>query len=396
MIENRLLFHDRALQRFDWCSIDPDNPINTRSGSGDVEQLGSVFAAGTTVTVFVPQELILMSAVAMPPRASKQQLNAVGFAVEEQLAEDIEDCFFATLAQQADHNVPVAVVSIALMDRIVALLAGAQLNSRYILPALYLCPWEEGALGLARWNGGFLLRNGQHQGLYCQAELLTDLLAIMQRSEEDDYSRIVALGELPDNLETEQWQVTQISDEPLLTVNIESAQCLNLKQKQYQGTHQVLTLLRPWKWPALALVAMLLVWIASAFLDSLQLQRELDHLVAQQQTLLREHLPAIDPGRQPRAQLAKHLAEQQEGGQGAGFLDQLHEYVRLKTGFAAIKTGKIQYQKGSLVINIESPDLKSLEGFRAKIEQAEVVAEIENVNISPEKTTARLVMRGGS
>ncbi|MBT4076811.1 MAG: hypothetical protein HOE78_09500, partial [Gammaproteobacteria bacterium] len=83
------------------------------------------------------------------------------------------------------------------------------------------------------------------------------------------------------------------------------------------------------------------------------------------------------------------------GGEGnVGFLDLLHEYSKLKAEFREIKTLKIQYQKSSLVVSLETGDLNLMESFRDRLGKSQFPAQIENVNINPDKTTGRLVMRG--
>ena len=77
----------------------------------------------------------------------------------------------------------------------------------------------------------------------------------------------------------------------------------------------------------------------------------------------------------------------------ARFIDLLHEYSRLKKDFIGIVSNKILYQQSALVVNLQSRDLKTMESFRSKLESSRFPARIENVNINPEKTTGRLVMR---
>ncbi|MCK4707545.1 MAG: hypothetical protein KAU21_02925, partial [Gammaproteobacteria bacterium] len=108
-MECRVQFHDISLQIIDWCRLDSSSGEVIESGVSDSAQLAEICSGSTKTLVFLPQQNILLTSPQLPPKANKQQLNSIAYSVEEYLAEDIENCFFAVLAQQADHSVPVAV-----------------------------------------------------------------------------------------------------------------------------------------------------------------------------------------------------------------------------------------------------------------------------------------------
>ena len=71
----------------------------------------------------------------------------------------------------------------------------------------------------------------------------------------------------------------------------------------------------------------------------------------------------------------------------------LHEFSGLISGFDDIKTSRIQYQQSQLLVNLQSKNLTSLESLRNRLAQSEFDAQIDNVNISPQQTTGRLVLQ---
>ena len=132
--------------------------------------------------------------------------------------------------------------------------------------------------------------------------------------------------------------------------------------------------------------------IFAVVIDLWQQKNSLNSLIQQQNSLLEQRLPELAGTDNPRLALTKYLADHRGGSKQSGFLDQLHEFVRLKKGLTQIQTGKIQFQKSSLIVDLESKDLKSLEALRAKLGQSSFKVRIDNVNINPEKTTGRLIM----
>ena len=395
---NRILFHDASLQRFDWCRFDSATQL-AETGEGEIEQLGRLFSPGSAVSVYIPQQLLLMTAVQMPPRASKQQINAIAFAIEDQLAQDIEECFFAVLPQQQDDSVPVAVISQATMDELTLLLAEHHIQVRTILPQVYLCPWDSEESHLAsvcRIRDGYLIRTAQHEGLYCEADALATVLSLIQKQSDRGANTVLICGEIHEAADIKGLESIIQPEIDLMSASVDEPRCLNLKQKQYQSSHQWISVLKRWKWPAVACVILLLVVVSNMGMDLWQQKQRLDHLLQQQNELLQRHLPELAGSVNPRLALTRYMADTQQSGQQAGFLDQLHEFVRLKQGISELKLGKIQYQKSSLVVDLESKDLRSLETLRSKLAQSSFKARIDNVNINPEKTTGRLIMEADS
>ncbi len=394
MNKNRILFHDSSLQRFDWCK--PDTESGTiQTGHAEIEQLGRIFPSGTPVTVFIPQQMVLQTSAQMPPRANKQQLNAISYAIEDQLAEDIENCFFAVLPQQDDGSVPVAVIDQQKMDEISLLLAEYHLQVRLILPQMYLCPWSGDSSVIASIcaiRQGFLVRIAEHEGFYCESSVLPQILKLVSRQSDQKHQQIICFGSEPEQLDIANVEFKAQPQLDLLTQDVVETGCLNLKQKQYQSSHQWKAGLRRWKWPLFALILLLVVFMSDAVVDVWQQKNLLNTLVQQQNALLVKDLPELAGSDNPRLELTKYLADHRGGAEQKGFLDQLHEFVRLTEGLTQLKTGKLQFQKSSLIVDLESKDLKSLESLRAKLPQSSFKARIDNVNINPEKTTGRLIM----
>ncbi len=394
MNKNRILFHDSNLQRFDWCRIDSES-AQIQTGHAEVEQLGRIFPQGTLVTVFLPQQMILQTSAQMPPRANKQQLNAISYAIEDQLAEDIENCFFAVLPQREDGAVPVAVIDQNKMDEICALIAEYHLQVRLILPQMYLCPWPDDDTVIATVcsiRQGFLVRTAEHEGFYCEASVLPQILKLVSRHSEQKVQQVICFGSLPEQLDITDVEIIGQPQLDLLTQDVVESGCLNLKQKKYESSHQWIAILRRWKWPALVLLLLMFIFISDAVIDLWQQKNLLNTLVQQQNALLKQKLPELADSDNPRSELTKYLADHRGGSELKGFLDQLYEFVRLKEGLTQLNTGKIQFQKFSLIVDLESKDLKSLESLRAKLGESSFKARIDNVNINPEKTTGRLIM----
>ncbi len=397
----RILFHDRSLQRFDWCKIASGDEQSVECGSEDVDQLAAICAQSSQVIIFLPQQDILLTQPVLPPRASKQQLAAIAYTLEESLAEDIEDCFFAQLPQQPDQTVPVAVIKREIMESLTALLNRSHVNVRQVLPAACLCPWSQDDDWLASVcavEGGLLLRYGEHQGLFCDAAVVENIFSQLSKSIDSARNRIdwYADTNLPALTGDTPFKVNRLAPIKLLAQPLDLASCINLKQKDFLSSHQWSGLIKRWRWPAVALLLLAIISFAGVLIDGWHKQQQLEQIIQQQQDVLAPHLAGQPVSDHPKDQLVK-LLSQSRGGQGqAGFIDLLYEFSRLKAGFDKLKIDKIVYQKDQLMVNLQAPDLNAMEAFRTRLESSRYPGRIENVSINPDKTSGRLVMEAAS
>ncbi len=392
----RIQFHDKELQEFDWCKLDSISEEIIAEGKSASTELASLCSECDKTIVFMPQQNILLTSPVLPAKANKQQLNAISYTIEEFVAEDIENCFFAILSQQGDNSVPVAVINRSLMDKAVELLSESHINTRLILPQIYLCPWfndEDLLATICQLEEGYLIRTGQHDGLFCQLTVLNQVLAVLAQNNSSTRNRVILYsGETLPELESSSLQIEPQAAINLLSQVIDTASCINLKQKEYESSHQWMGLLKQWKWPMVAMLLLAVVFVTGSLINSWQKNKIYNDIISQQQQVLLQHIPDIQVTDQPKRQLVKMLADNQGNSGQVGFLDLLHEYSRLKAEFKAVETQKIQYQQSHLAVNLETSDLNSMESFRSRLQESQYQADIENVNISPDKTTGRLVM----
>jgi general secretion pathway protein L len=395
-MECRVLFHDNTFQAFDWSKLDESTGRIMSSGSASIADIKQICQQDCNrLLVFISQQDVSMLVPELPARAGKQQLAAIAYSIEDQLAEDIELCFVANMPQQVDNTVPVAVIRREIMEDCMQALAQQQLQVRYVLPQNYLCPWAEDDSVLASLcpvRDGFLIRYGKHQGMFCREEILAQVLALLAKSSGEGVKVLCySSGGMPD-LKLEGISVEPIEAFHPLGQPLDEQDCINLKQKEYQSSQFVWGIVKMWKWPAVAIVILALTSVISQIVGYQSHLSNYRQLVGEQQQLLQSQLHMTLSDDPPKKQLIAYLSRAGVSQGQGGFLDLLHEYTRLKSDFADIKNDRIQFQNDQLVVNLVSKDLKSLESLRSRLGNSRYVSKVENVNISPEETTARLIM----
>ncbi len=155
------LFFRESSQGLHWLLFDQ---FGNRKEVGDSqtdefnERFGTDFD-GRAVFV-VPGEDVLMTVANVPSRQYRQIVQAVPYVVEEQLASDVEDCFFALGDRNGQGEILVSVCDIAQMDRWTDFLSGLQLTVETMISETSLVP-ARGVSGVVdgsrvhlRWENG--------------------------------------------------------------------------------------------------------------------------------------------------------------------------------------------------------------------------------------------------
>ena len=91
-------------------------PSDSGEGDADALQLAAGEDFEGTVIGVVPGESVLLTTAMVPTRQQRQIVQAVPFVVEERLATDLEDCFFALGTHNSDGEIEVAVVDRELLE----------------------------------------------------------------------------------------------------------------------------------------------------------------------------------------------------------------------------------------------------------------------------------------
>ena len=112
----------------------------------------SLLPTGRRVVAFVPATEVSVAAVELPARSASKALQLAPFALEEQLAGDIEQLHFAVGEQEDSGKTPFVVCARAAMERWLAVLDAAGLSPAALVPDFLAVPANPGHTVLANRN----------------------------------------------------------------------------------------------------------------------------------------------------------------------------------------------------------------------------------------------------
>ena len=143
-MRNMLLLRGNPLddQHWSWLHLDAMGVARGVIHNGSLADAAAE-ASGLRVVVLMSGTECLLTSVHVPGRKRKKLLQAVPYALEEQLSDDPEKLHFAVGSQLEDGNWQVAVTNKHYMETLMATLGSAGLDVQHVLPEQLAVPLSE-------------------------------------------------------------------------------------------------------------------------------------------------------------------------------------------------------------------------------------------------------------
>lgn len=357
-------------------------------------------AGSRRIVLFVPGADVRLTAVQVPARQAQKILQAAPYALEDQLAEDVDTLHFAIAAVSARRAPgephPVAIVARERMNQWLAPLRARKLQADAVVPEMLSLPVPDGGrwTGLAE-AGRVTVRTGDFSGFTCA---LGDVESYLQLAD--------ATGAIPLRLfvaRDVEYDFTRLSRPVELLPGYGSAlevlvrhwrsdASIDLLQGAYSQKQDWQGLGRPWRIAAAVGAAWLVAAGASEIVQEIRTGAELRRL--EQANL--ERYKALFPGATRFDNLALQVQQQLlalRGGGGAQapllpLLDALAASLAANPG---LTLQSMQFREGALFLNLTGTDLQALETLRAWYgSHPETLLSVQDTNASPDGVQVRL------
>lgn len=172
-----------------WFVTDPYYQLLGEVFHGHVEDLPGA-ADNREVMVIVPAEDVLLTTITLPKMSRARLAQAVPYALEEQLAADIEQLHFAFGDTVADGSLGVAVVAKEKMQQWLDQLTTWDIEAHRLIPFSMLLPVENGVWHMVV-NHMAIIRTEEYHSYTCDKNNLNDFLNLALSSATEMPERIV-------------------------------------------------------------------------------------------------------------------------------------------------------------------------------------------------------------
>ena len=372
--------------------------------------------SGRSCRVFVPGSEILLAEVKLPTQNRQRLLQAVPFALEEQLGEDPEELHFALGRRHPDTGaLAVAVVARRTLDGWLERLRQAGVQVQALLPDLLALPWQPDCWQIAIERGLARVRTGPTSGFAIELDALAPMLGlalgeagqagapgrieitVFQGADDTDQAPDLS-GLVTDGIEIEQSHV-EGDLLGLLAGTRQDEFAIDLLQGPYNRREQLGRHLRPWLGVAGLAAAWLLVLAIGQIVEYRQLGRELEANRAR----IHEVYQAVFPGGRKqndytiyRSQMKRELDRLRTRGNGGDFLGLLHLAGQALREHHVELQGS-RYRDGALDLELRAGDLASLDRLKQTLAgHAGLEVELQNATSRDGRVEGRLRLRSRS
>lgn len=363
------------------------------------------------VVAYIPGIDILLTRVTLPAGRKSQLRNALPFALEENLIDDVETLHCALGPQLADGHYVAAVSRDDNIQHWHQLLVSSGLHLQALLPDTLLLPRTLGSWSIACEQNTAYVRTADAEGFVCQPHVLPFLLQKELDSRNDNLPQSIKLFGCAEFDETQLSETVRENVEfehhpkpgssnliELLLQKSPGVSGLNLLQGEFAPSSRLLQRLRPWYASAALVGVLLLLGFTGSVMEYVSLKKQSSQLEQQILQTFRQAFPDVKSNVNATTVssiMKSRLSELRGTGQGSGpgFSEMLAKVAPVVAKAKGVDAQYLRFQSGQMEILLITPDLQSLENLKNQISNAvpwEV--ELKSANSTEKKVEGRIVI----
>ncbi len=376
-----------------------------------------VAVADRQLYVLLPSLDVLTTSVFLPLKSVSKIQQALPFALEETVAEDVEDLHFAAGVRRDDDRIPVSVISHEKLQSWLALLGEAELKPSAMVAETYGMAAIPGTVSLLVSGDTTYINDGAETELILQdmspAEALEATGCLDEVDEDSDaqrprhvllYCDEAANAQYAEEFEGlrerfESFDVRLLADGalPRLAVTVASGSGVNLLQGVYGPKTEYAGYLKPWRAAAVALLALGVVAVAGKAIGNIQLARQEVALRGTFLGVYQEIRPSAteDDIRDPQG-IVDSLVNRggSSGSEPSVFLQSLEHLSVAVTENSASSIQAISYRAGVVDVRLTAPNVSMLDDIQRRIDdQGLFDANIQSTDQDEDKVNSRIQIR---
>lgn len=401
----------------EWIAVDGNGARKGPPESGTLTQAAAA-VGDRGVIVLVPAAHVLTTTVDIPIKSGSRLLAALPFALEEHLADEIDNMHFAAGARRESGRLPVAAVARSHIEDWLERLEQAGIHADRVVPENYGLARIPGTLSMLITDGLVMFNDGEDNEFVMQDVRPTDLLVVAGII---DYAEPEASSDSADGSKHLQvycdpgveeeyrhdWMalrhdlasvdINLLPDGvlPRLAVTVAAGNGVNLLQGRYGRREEIGTLFRPWKYAAMLLISLVVVVFAGKVADVYRLSKEETALRTQFTQLYREIRPndasdIVDPAATVsslRRSLGSPMA-------ATVFLPSLQQLGVALEQHRTAEIEAISYRAGIIDVRLTAPDVATLDSIQRIVSNSgRFSASIESTDNVGDKISSRIQIR---
>jgi len=359
-----------------WLIADPRGAASGTTQNGPLS-LAAQRSAGRRICVLVPGTDVLVTEPELPAKAGAKLQQVVAYALEEQLAEDIDNLHFAIGKRSPQATgTPVAVVTRALMDQWVTTLKSNGLEPEVMYADSDLLPQNPGQAVALLEEDVVVVRPPSGIPVTLPADALQEALEMAQQGGGESggagrglvlytgapewhkhSAQVEALRERFDGI-----KIQLLADGPLalFAQQLATATPTNLLQGTYTPTTSRAVGFRAWRVAATLLACLVGLHVAGKATELTLLKRNEHKLDVSIREAFQSAIPGQASTPDARKVMESRLTAARAGSTG-GLLPALEALVQARSAAPNTVVQALNFHNGSIELKIAAPDAASLD-----------------------------------
>lgn len=400
MTQKRILIYLHAKQA-SWLIIDENNQTQQAITRGNLADLMPLIE-NCKIEVIVPGQTILLAAAKLPKLNTQRIRQALPFALEEQLIDDVNTLHFSTGEYQSNNSFPVAVVTKEKMDVWLAELKQANITPDALTSATLALPFTPDNWSACIYDEMGIVRTGQYSGFSCDKENLNAFLEL-QLTEIEQKPACVHLynfSAIPTAIKLNSTTLNEMmlgEDQFLEHIAkwIETYPFINLLQGTYQTTKKSTATKKIWVTASCLAIA----WIGFAFFSNLGSLLILHYATSTSEQLINKiyqrNFPQASSVVAPRQRMEEKLKKLSTTANKNNFLSILGIIGKNLPKTKGIQLLSIDFRGNQLTLSISATTFANLDMFTQALTHQGLNVKQQSAGVAGAAVKANLLIYQG-
>ncbi|MCF6319708.1 MAG: type II secretion system protein GspL [Proteobacteria bacterium] len=317
--------------------------------------------------LIISASIVLTQKIKIPSKNEEIIRQSIPYALEELLANDIDDNHFA-YRQMSEQNFLVSVIQTSAMEVIQKELKNNGLDCQQMVSEIFAVPYHLGKISIISLNNYHIIREE-----YTGTTVRTSMLKAYIASSRIDKQILYAQPEL-DTSEFPNAEIKKIDTTLLHAMTVTSQDSVNLLQAQFSQKDDKAQTKKPLRKMLILMVMLMVSWLAINIYSLWDISADINELKDRQEKLLLELIPNASETekRDPYSAILSRLKISQNNkptnGKG-GFIQSLHYIGQTLLDHPTIQVQSLRQRNSKLEVSVRTTDMSKLNAFQSSLEK---------------------------
>ncbi|MDM8568267.1 type II secretion system protein GspL [Thiotrichales bacterium HSG1] len=362
-----------------WATLDRKGQI---TNSATNVPLNKVPTENFQPIVLIPTTDVILTQVNIPSKKRQKIIQAVPYALEELLIDEVENLHFA-IGQPVSNDIPVAVIAKTCLENYLQRLHVAGFKPTILIPDILAVPRFEESWTVMYLNDIVLVCTGLNTGFAIEVDNLIVTLQIAIA--ENPPTQITVI-----NHDTTDFEILKI---PLQTAESNIFDGVNTNFNLLQGKYlpQSNGWLRPWLITIILCLILGGFYIVEQVIEYQHLNQQRLLLNQQIEKIYQETFPEARKIVNPRVQMEQKLtALNNQQGNNEVFLFNLNKMASVLKSFSNLSVQRINFQRQKFDLYLTIANFQTLEKLQANLNKLDMNVTVKSASSQNQKIICRL------